>query len=381
MPSIEIQLGRDARGPVYGQIADEVRQLVATNRLRPGDRLPTVRQLASNLGLSPGTVSRAYLELEQAGVVESRRGGGTVVARRSDEQSGSALRQARLFNTVGAAILQALSLGFRPEEIEGAFSVHLARWREERQSAQAVRRKLRRTSAKTLEIAASHDLALDLLVSQIRKTSQLDVRVTYAGSLGGLIALQEDRADLAGIHLLDGESGEYNHPYIRHVLPGRETAIVHLAYRMQGLMFAKGNPKKIKGIEDLKRSDLTLINRQAGSGTRVLLDFKLQQQGIEPHDIKGYENEVDTHLAVARSIARGDADVGLGIQAAARACDLEFLPLYQERYDLVMPVEKYGTRKLAPVLKAVKSRNFRRLVNGIGGYDTAQTGTVSFCGQ
>ncbi len=382
MPSIEIQLGRGTGNPVYREIADEVRQLVATDRLRPGDRLPTVRQLASNLGLSPGTVARAYLELEQAGVVESRRGGGTVISRRSDEQRGLALRQAHLFNTVGAAILQALSLGFRPEEIEGAFSVHLARWREERQSGHtAQRRKLNGPSGSALAIVASHDLALDLLVSQIRKTSQVHVHVTYSGSLGGLIALQEDRADLAGIHLLDGESGEYNYPYVRHVLPGRETAIMHLAYRTQGLMFAKGNPKRITGIKDLRHGDVTFINRQGGSGTRVLLDFKLQQHDIEPDDIKGYGNEVDTHLAVARAIAKGHADAGLGIEAAARACDLEFLPLSQERYDLVMPMEKYGSKKLAPVLKTVKSRSFRRLVNGIGGYDTSQTGTVSFCSQ
>ena len=356
--------------------------MVATDRLSPGERLPTVRQLATNLALSPGTVARAYLELEREGVVESRRGGGTVVARRSDEQTESILRQAHLFNTVGTSVLQALSLGFRPEEIEGAFSVHLARWREERQSRQVIeRRNVREHSNKALVIVASHDLALDMLVSQIKKTSQADIHVTYAGSLGGLIALQEDRADLAGIHLLDGESGEYNHPYIRHILPGHETAILHLAYRIQGLMFAKGNPKKIKGIEDLKRGDLTFINRQSGAGTRVLLDFKLQQRGIEVREVKGYGNEVDTHLAVARAIARGHADVGLGIEAAAHACDLDFLPLFQERYDLVMPIEKYRSRKLAPVLKTVKKRSFRRLVAGIGGYDTSQTGAVSFCNQ
>jgi molybdate-binding protein/DNA-binding transcriptional regulator YhcF (GntR family) len=378
-PLIEINCGQ-VGVPIYRQIADEIRQMVATNRLRPGERLPTVRQLARNLALSPGTVARAYIELEQEGVVESRRGGGTMIAHRNDGERGAALRQVHLFNNIGASIVQALSQGFRPEEIEAAFSVHLARWREERQRKEkSEKENAPRHSKKTICIVASHDLALDLLVSQIKRSSQAEVDVTYAGSLGGLIALQENRADLAGIHLLDGESGEYNYPYVRHILPSRETAILHLAFRIQGLMFAKSNPKKIRGIEDLKRADLRFLNRQSGSGTRVLLDLKLRQHDIEPHEIKGYGDEVDTHLSVARAIAGGDADVGLGIEAAARACHLDFLPLFEERYDLVMPIEKYRSKRLAPILKTVKSHSFRSLVAGIGGYDTSQTGAVSFC--
>ncbi len=175
---------------------------------------------------------------------------------------------------------------------------------------------------------ASHDLALNMLVSRLRqKNPEVKIDVTYAGSLGGLIALQEGRADLAGIHLLDAETGEYNYPYVKHLLPGREMAIVHLAYRIQGLMFAAGNPKRIKGLADLRRPDVTLINRQKGSGTRILLDQELRKLGITPSDVKGYTHEVDTHLAVARGIAEGKADVGLGIEAAARASHIDFLPL------------------------------------------------------
>ena len=116
------------------------------------------------------------------------------------------------------------------------------------------------------------------------------VEVTYAGSLGSLIALQEERADLAGIHLLDGETGEYNYPYVKHVLPNQDVAMLHLAYRIQGLMFAAGNPKRIKGLEDLKRPDVRMLNRQKGSGTRVLLDFQLQQLGIAPRRRSGIRN-------------------------------------------------------------------------------------------
>jgi putative molybdopterin biosynthesis protein len=196
--------------------------------------------------------------------------------------------------------------------------------------------------------------------------------------LGGLIALQEERAHLAGIHLLDEETGEYNYPYVKKVLPGRDVAIVHLAYRIQGLMFARGNPKRIKGISDLKRPDITFVNRQKGAGTRVLLDIQLRQLGISPKDIKGYGKEMDTHLAVGLSIAHGEADVALGIEAAARSCNLDFLPLFRERYDLVIPIANYRGQLLAPLLRAVVSAEFKAIVDKAGGYDTSQTGATSF---
>jgi putative molybdopterin biosynthesis protein len=157
-------------------------------------------------------------------------------------------------------------------------------------------------------------------------------------------------------------------------------AIVHLAYRIQGLMFAAGNPKRIKGIEDLRRSDITLINRQKGSGTRILLDQELRQLGMAPSRVKGYAHEVNTHLAIARSIADGKADVGLGIEAAARACHIDFLPLYRERYDLVIPTENYKNKELAPLLKVIASKDFRQAVTEAGGYDTSQTGATTFVG-
>jgi putative molybdopterin biosynthesis protein len=202
--------------------------------------------------------------------------------------------------------------------------------------------------------------------------------VAHAGSLGGLIALQEDRAHLAGIHLLDDESGEYNYPYIKRILPGRDLAVLHLVYRMQGLMFANGNPKQIKGLDDLIRKDITFINRQRGSGTRVLLDFKLRQMGVLSNKIKGYKDEVDSHLAVALAIKHGKADIGLGIEGAARSCGINFLPLLRERYDLVMTRESYQSRLFAPLLEIVTSKEYRDIVSQVGGYDTSQTGLTNF---
>ncbi len=378
---IELRLDETSEAPLYKQISEQVKLLIATNHLQSGERLPTVRQLTRSLNISPGTVVRAYLELGREGVVTSRRGGGTVVSGGAGGSRVATLRQVRLAHLASGQILEGLSLGYSPEELEAAFSLQLARWREERQvKAKSQKRRDSRMDARNIiVIVGSHDLALQLLVSQLqRRNPELKVEVTHAGSLAGLIALQEERADLAGIHLLDEETGEYNYPYVKHILPGREVAIVHLAYRIQGLMFASSNPKQIRGLEELRRSDITMVNRQKGSGTRVLLDLKLYQQGILPSQIKGYERELDTHLAVATAIARGEADVGLGIEAAARQCDIGFLPLFRERYDLVIPIANYRSQLLSPLLQIVTSDNFRKVVTDVGGYDVSQMGTTTF---
>lgn len=368
--------------PIYQQIADQVRKQIATNTIRPGDHLPTIRKLSEELDLSPGTVMRAYMELEREGIVVTKRSGGTIVSVPSDNPKLAILRQNHLSNMVSSNIMQALSLGYSPEELDAVFHTHLSRWREERKSPGASVGPSRADTADTgtILIVGSHDLALNMLVTKLKERKpELNIEVTYAGSLGGLIALQENRAHLAGIHLLDEETGEYNYPYVRHVLPGRAMAIVHLAYRVQGLMFAKTNPKQIKGIEDLKRSDITFVNRQKGSGTRVLLDIQLRRLSILPSEVNGYDNELDTHVAVATSIARGEADCGLGIQAAASACDLGFIPLFRERYDLVIPEEHFRSILLFPLISIVSSSEFRNTIGKVEGYDSSQTGATTFC--
>jgi putative molybdopterin biosynthesis protein len=271
-------------------------------------------------------------------------------------------------------------MGYSPEDIEADFYLQLARWREERQAIPSTTETPPDTMDKdTIYIVGSHDMALNILVDLVKRDNKdLKIQITHAGSLGGLIAIQEERAHLAGIHLLDEETGEYNYPYVKRVLPGREVAIVHLAYRIQGLMYARGNPKRIKGIADLKRPDVTFVNRQKGAGTRVLLDIHLRQLGIKPKEINGYERELDTHLAVGLSIAHGEADVALGIEAAARSCNIDFLPLFRERYDLVIPIANYRGKLLAPLLQTITNDEFKEIVNKAGGYDTSQTGATSF---
>jgi molybdate-binding protein/DNA-binding transcriptional regulator YhcF (GntR family) len=378
---VELRLDQHSAAPLYQQIADQVRQLIVTGKLKPGDHLPTIRGLAESLGVNQNTVVRAYVALEQEQVIVSRRGGGTTVTAETEDPTMRIIRQRRLSDIISSDMLKVLSLGYSPEEIEATFYLHLARWREEKQTPAEVpeRKHGRAEHGKVIRIVGSHDLALNLLVDLLRQRSDgIRFEVSSAGSLGGLIALQEERAHLAGIHLLDEETGEYNYPYIKRVLPGREVAIVHLAYRIQGLMLPPGNPKQIEGLADLRRPEVTFINRQKGSGTRVLLDLQLRQNGVPTSEIKGYERELDTHLAVASSIAQGKADVGLGIEAAARSCGLDFLPLFRERYDLVMSKESYRSKLLAPLLELIASEDFRKVVDQIGGYDTSQTGMTTF---
>jgi len=376
----EIKVDFHSTVPLYQQIAEQLRRLIATEQVKPGDRLPSIRQLSSKLNINPNTVCRAYLELEQEQILISRRGGGTSVKSRDiapDVRSG---RQKKLLENMNDDIVKSLSQGYSPEELEAAFYLSLERWREERQFEP---REPAAVSApeenKVIRIVGSHDLALNILLDLLRqRVDGLKTEVTHAGSLGGLIALQEERADLAGTHLLDEETGEYNYPYVKRILPGREIAIVNLSFRVQGLMFAKGNPRKIKGLDDLKRPDIVFVNRQKGSGTRVLLDLQLKRQGISPDDIKGYGVEFNTHLEVASHIAKGSADVGLGIEAAALSCGIDFMPMFRERYDLVIPMANYRSPLFAPMLEIIASDEFKKIVDSVGGYDTSQTGTTLF---
>ena len=381
MNNLDFRLDQHSSAPLYQQIAEQVRQFIATEQLKPGDHLPTVRELAQSLNINQNTVFRAYMELEQEKVISARRRGGTVVVATTDDPSVTAARQKRLSEIVSDDIVKVLSQGYSPEDLEAAFYLHLSRWREERQSAAEKPVSETKTTPKpnTVLIVGSHDLALTILTDLVKQHSDnMEFDIVHAGSLGGLIALQEDRAHLAGIHLLDEETGEYNYPFIKRILPGREVAVVHLVYRIQGLMFARGNPRNIKGISDLIRKDITFVNRQKGSGTRVLLDIQLRQLGINPEEIKGYDKEMETHLAVGLSISRGEADVALGIEAAARSCDIDFMPLFRERYDLVIPISSYRDKLLKPLLDTVVSEEFKEVVNKAGGYDTSQTGTTAF---
>ncbi len=376
--AVEIRLDPNGDIPLYLQVTEQIQASIASGSMKAGQHLPTVRSLAAQLRINPGTVAKAYSELEREGVIVTHRGGGSSVASKADTERFSTMREGRLSGIIGKASLEALSLGYAPEEIEAAFVLRMARWREERERGVTSASIPPITSGlNSIVLTGSHDLTLDLLASHLRlQHEEINLSITSVGSLGGLIALQREEAHLAGSHLLDDESGEYNIPFIKRLLPGQEVVLVVLAHRYQGLMVAKGNPLDINGLGDLRRTGVRFINRQRGSGTRVLLDYKLRHLGIAPEEIEGYDDEVSTHVAVAAAVAGGAADAGLGIYSAARSLGLGFAGLLKERYDLVIPRRHYESRLLKPLIEIITDKEFKRVVDALGGYDTAETGRV-----
>ena len=229
----------------------------------------------------------------------------------------------------------------------------------------------------TIVIIGSHDITVDILADEIKRRGY-NVRISSGnvGSLGGLMALRKGTCHIAGSHLLDTQTGQYNLSYIGRYLKGKHISVFHLVLRDQGLIVTKGNPKAVKGISDLSRGDVTFVNRQAGSGTRVLFDYKLDQQGMEPKSIKGYDHEEFTHMAVAVDILSGAADCGMGIFAAAKALDLDFIPLEREQYDLIIPTDMLDLPNVRAVLETIRTQDFRKRVESLGGYDPSKSGQL-----
>jgi len=229
----------------------------------------------------------------------------------------------------------------------------------------------------TILITGSHDVALDLLASEIRSDDrELTIASTHVGSMAGLAALREGACHMAGTHLLDPDTGEYNWSSIRRLFGEEEVVLVTVAHRQQGFIVQPGNPKGVRAWEDLQRPDVVFINRQAGAGTRVLLDSELKRRGIKPAAVAGYAREVFSHLAVASIVETGAADVGLGILAAARARGLDFVPLAMERYDLAVRPEVWSSRMGEALRSGLKSERFRSELTGLGGYEAGETGVV-----
>ncbi|HEY7493280.1 MAG TPA: molybdopterin biosynthesis protein, partial [Candidatus Tectomicrobia bacterium] len=229
----------------------------------------------------------------------------------------------------------------------------------------------------TIVAIGSHDLTLDLLASELRcGHPNLTLTSSNVGSLGGLLALHRGEAHLAGSHLLDEATGEYNLAFVRRYVPERALVVVNLVHRIQGFIVPPGNPKSIATLADLTRDGITFVNRQRGSGTRVLLDYLLKQQDIAPARISGYEREEFTHLAVAAAVAGGRVDVGLGILSAARALGMDFIALRSEQYDLVIPREFYHSELFQPLLALIRSQAFQQQVAARGGYDVSTMGEV-----
>ena len=222
----------------------------------------------------------------------------------------------------------------------------------------------------------SHDLTIDLLNSLLQEKTggRIHISSSNVGSLGGLLAVKRRTAHFAGAHLLDTETGDYNLSYIRRYMRDMPVALVTLVHRWQGFIIPEGNPKKIESIDDLASPDVVFVNRQAGSGTRILFDYALAKAGITPGRIVGYHNEEYTHMNVAMAVASGAADTGLGILAAAQALSLDFIPIAKERYDLVIPCAYLEDEKVKILLDIICSDEFKQKALAMGGYEVHETG-------
>lgn len=227
-------------------------------------------------------------------------------------------------------------------------------------------------------VTGSHDLTIDLISSELGSNHPpIALSSSNVGSIGGLIALQRGEAHIAGVHLLDDKTGTYNLPFVHKYLPDTPIALVRLVERIQGLMVLKGNPKNISSLSDLSQSNISYINRQRGSGTRLLLDYQIKILGMSPNDIQGYDREEYTHLGVAAAVSAGKVDTGLGILSAANAMGLQFIPVLSEQYDLVVPIKYHKSSLIKPLYELIQSSEFQAKVRALGGYDTDGMGKVT----
>ena len=357
---------------LYQKIAETIRQDILVGKLKPGERLPSVREIAADWNCTLGTAQRAYGKLAQQGLVVSRSGQGTHVVQKPHLRDDTPLRRASLVHRAEAFLLEALTAGFSPTEVEAALRLALDHWRVSAKEPIP-------PTENILRFVGSHDMALTWIAAHFFEIADhCTLELNFTGSLGGLIALAEGKADLAGSHLWDEETDSYNAPYVRRLLPGQRVALVTLAHRSLGLIVPAGNPAEVTGLSDLARPELCFVNRQTGSGTRVWLDVALRKASIPFSEIHGYDNALMTHSDVARTVAEGRADVGFGLQCAARAFGLDFLLLVREKYDLVIPESIFTNPSISYLIEWLSTEQAHQAISELEGYDAEATGKLEW---
>lgn len=338
MPVAHAVLGVLARGPRHGYAL----------------RRALEAELGAEWRVDFGQLYRVLARLERAGWIRTR----------GEERAAGPTRKVRAITAAGRREL-------------ARWSAHPPPSRRQRDAA-PVHRRFAGDAPPALVLAGSDDPLLDLLGAALRaRHPELGFRQECVGSLAGLWALREGWAGLAGIHLLDGDSGEFNVPFVRHLLPEESIVLVTVARREQGLMLPADNPSRIRSVRDLARRGIRLANRQRGAGTRLRLHHALRGARLDPHAIDGWEGAYPSHAAVAAAIAAGAADVGPGIRAAAARAGLAFLPLGEERYDLAIPRPLFEAPRLRPLLDALHGRELRRAAAALPGYDPSRMGAVA----
>lgn len=230
-----------------------------------------------------------------------------------------------------------------------------------------------------LMVAGSNDPLLEFAIDEVARGEKgFFPFFCNTGSTEGLQILKEKKVHIAASHLFDQETGEYNICQAGSGLSELRLVVINFAYRKQGLMVKKGNPKKVNGIEDLAKKGTRFVNRQKGAGTRVLMDSLFKKAGITKTSVAGYENEVSTHLDVALRVLRGEADAGAGIMATANLLGLDFIPLKEERFDLLVPREYFFAEEVTSLMNIIRSERFSKEAARFGGYDTRDSGKVIY---
>ena len=355
---------------LYQQIVDSIRSEIYSGLMKPGTTLPAMRRMAEQWNCTNGTILRAYQELARQGLVVSHVGQGTKVVDQLPEHNQTPLRRAALFNRTEGFLLEIMTAGYSPDEVEQSLRVALDRWRTFSDVPED-------SHEGVLRFVGSHDPAMSLIAAHFHEMSiGFSLGLSFTGSLGGLIALAEKKADLAGCHLWDEQSDTYNEPFVRKLLPGQKVALVTLAHRRVGLILQPGNPFGIQTLSDLTKGGARFVNRQQGSGTRVWLDAQLSRAGIDPGQIRGVENEKMTHSELANSISKGLADVGLGVETAAISFGLDYQHLTTERYDLVIPADKWELESVQALTRWLQTAEAKESISSLGGYETEETGSV-----
>jgi putative molybdopterin biosynthesis protein len=358
--------------PIYQQIVKGLRQKILDGDLKPGERLPTVREATQYWKCTPGTVQRAYAELAHLGFVISRAGQGTTVAGGEKPGESNSLRTFFLINQAEEFLYESLAAGYKPEDVILAVSMAMDRWR-------AMESEPKPAMPDVIRFVGSHDMAISWLAGQFSQFAPgVTLSLRFTGSLGGLVALASKSADISGIHLYDQISDAYNKPFIPRILPGQKVALLRLAERNLGIMTTENNPLGIHSLEDLQKDGVHFLNRQSGSGTRVWLDAQLQKKNIDPARIKGYDQHRATHSFIAEAIATNKVNSGLGLECFARLHNLAFIPLTVEPYDLVIPEETFHLDGIRSLVEFIQSAEAKQTIKSFGGYNTENTGKVDW---
>ena len=356
---------------LYEQIAENIRVNILEGHYSPGTRLPTVRKMMELWNCTSGTIQRAYQELSKQGFILSHPGRGTIVVD-LNQSDPMALHHIGLQHQINNFLTETTGLGYSFSEIEQAIQTSL-------ESLKSQHPKNPLQPVNLLRFIGSHDFAVDWLSSRFSEVfPDLSLSIKFKGSLGGLFALADGRADLTGCHLWDEQTDTYNIPYIQKIFPGEKIALLTLTQRRLGLILEHGNPMKIKSLPEITQPGVNSLNRQAGSGTRVWLDARLSMLGISKDRIYGYSNEKNTHLEVAQAIAAGAGNIGVGLEAAAITYGLSFLPLTLEKYDLVFRMNKIGASVIYALQSWLSQEQTKAGIANLGGYDTSQTGNLTW---